>query len=173
MWYKKPIWLSPDEVLNRYNGQLRSKDFTEVFLGQLVDSYILKGRIDRHKRKLLILEESVLVLIKHINYNTYCELIQTEDEPIKYSVPSYCDSFRVSYNVSYEDPLWVTPTDLLLEYPKLKELKLFDENFIAQLVHKKILRGKYNYSNKYTLVLSPSFRELHNYINYLHDLDKL
>ena len=171
MWCKRPVWYLPEEILNKYRGLERAK-FTEMFLGQLVDAYLLKGKYDRHKRKMFILEESVLVLINHINYNIYCELIQTSEDIIRYSVPSYCDGCNFSFNVSYEDSLWVSPSSILAEYPNFRDFKIFNERLICQLVHKKILRGRYDTTDRETLVLAPSFRELHKYIQYLHDLDK-
>ena len=174
MWEKEPIWLTPSQVLDKYDGALKKKDFTETFVSQLADTFILRGYYNRSRRQQFILEESLLALIKHINTNIYYSLIPVgENGPFGFSSLSLCDNFTYSTKIREFEEIWATPTELLQNKPQLKKMHIFNEAFIAQLVHKNILRGKYDFSSKYTLVLIESFKELERYINEMKELDKL
>jgi len=162
---KANVWHTVEEIRKKYPKIFLEDGFTASFIGLLFDADLLRGKFDRTKRQILILDESFLDLLKHIQYNFLIQATSLPGDPIKFSVPPYCSCYTIK---SWEaDKHWYTPTEIFNFYPKLTEDKIFSENFLSQLAHKNIVRGKFEYAEKCTFILKPSFDELLNYRNYV------
>ena len=160
---KEPVWLLPDEILRKYFDFCFQRNITERFIVKLFDAHLLRGQTNRKLKKVEILEESFLELLKHINYNLQKQMYYSIEEKI--SVPIYCaiEDGTVRYNL---DKSWYTATELLEELKSLKQHKIYTVDFINELMHKGIIRGRYNKTEKIGLILLPSFIELIKYRDY-------
>ena len=161
---KEPIWLLTDDLLKKYFEFCFQRNITERFLVKLFDAHLLRGQNNRKLKKVEILEESFLELLKHINYNLHRQMYHhSKDEKI--SVPIYCsiEDKTMRYNL---DKSWYTATELLEELKSLKQHKIYTVDFINELMHKGILRGRYDKTDKLGLILLPSFIELIKYRDY-------
>lgn len=165
MGEKVSIWYTVEEIRRKYPKMFLADGFTASFIGLLYDADLLRGEYDRTKRQVLILEESFLDLIKHIQYNHLIEATSYLSDGIKFSIPPYaaCNTIKVWEPGEY----WYTPGEILKCYPKLAQGRIFSEHFLSQLANKYIVRGKFDYSDKCTLILKPSFDELINYRNWV------
>ena len=168
---KEVLWLDAEGIRKKYPTLFIEDGFTSSFIGLLFDANLLRGRYDRKKRQVFILEESFIELLKHIKYNYLIQASKLPGDDIKFSIPCYCSIPKL---IIYDlDKYWYTPTELLALYPQLAKEQLFSESFIGQLVHKHVIRGKYDSIEKCTLILKPSFDELLKYRNYLIDKNKI
>jgi len=162
---KEPVWLSTVDIRRKYEGLCEEKNFSRKFIVKLFRANLLRGYYDSTHRRFMILEESWLEMVKHVNYNLYLQIFPIEGEPIKFSVPTYCNNLnQVRYDLEKN---WYTPTELLEEYEKLKYDKIFDVVFIKQLVHCGLIRGGHDPREKVTIVLLASFIELLLYRDYI------
>lgn len=164
MSLKEPIWLLTDEIIKKYFDFCFQRNINEKFLVRLFDAHLLRGQPNRKLKKVEILEESFLELLKHINYNLQRQMYHSHAEKI--SVPTYCCTIEdktIHYNL---DKSWYTATELLEEINSLKQHKIYTVDFINELMHKGILRGRYDKTDKTALILLPSFIELIKYRNY-------
>lgn len=164
MCYKETVWLSSDDIKRKYANLFEEKKFTEMFVGLLFDAQLLRGYYDRKKRQVFILEKSWLDLLVHMNYNLYLQMQTVNGEPIKFSVPAYCNNIKSTIRYDFEKN-WYSPTELLDQFERLREEKVFTEKVLIQLVETGILRGKHDNSTKITYVLLASFLELLFYRN--------
>jgi len=167
---KVSLWHTVEDIRRKYPKIFLEDGFTASFIGLLYDADLLRGKFDRTKRQILILDESFLDLLKHIQYNFLIQATSLPGDEIKFSVPPYCSCNTVKRWEPGEH--WYTPTEILKEYPRLTEDRIFNEHFLSQLAHKNIVRGKFDYTDKCTLILKPSFDELINYRNYVIDQRK-
>lgn len=165
MGTKLPVWLSTVDIQRKYEGLCIEKNFTRKFIIKLFRANLLRGYYDTHGKKFMILEESWLELIKHVNYNLYLQIFPLDSDPIKFSIPSYCPKPTV---VRYSlEKNWYTPTEILEEYRQLEQERIFSVTFISQLVHCGLVRGGYDPKEKSTHVLFASFLELLLYRDYI------
>jgi len=165
MCSKNAVWLTVEEIRKKYPKVFLEDGFSASFVGLLFDADLLRGKYDRTKRQVLILEESFIDLLKHIKYNYLIHANNLPGDEIKFSIPPYCSYSRIL--VWEPDKHWYSPTEILNFFPVLTEDKIFNESFVGQLAHKNIVRGKFDYSEKCTLILKPSFDELLKYRNYV------
>ncbi len=164
MYEKKNIWLSIEDMKRKYPNLFEERKFSETFITHLFDAHLLRGFYDRKKRQVFILEKSWLHLLIHMNYNLYLQIQPINGEPIKFSIPKYCSS--ITSEIKYElDKNWYSPTEILDNFERLRDEKIFTEKFIVQLVQTGILRGKHDNTLKITYVLLTSFIELLYYRN--------
>jgi hypothetical protein len=163
MHSKEPIWLLPDEILKKYFDFCFQRNINERFLVKLFDAHLLRGQTNRKLKKVEILEESFLQLLLHINYNLEKQKFHKIDEIIL--VPIYCkiEDKTIHYNL---DKSWYTATELLNELKSVKQHKMYTVDFINELMHKGILRGRYDKTEKVGFILLPSFIELIKYRDY-------
>jgi len=159
------VWLSTVDILRKYESLCVEKNFGRKFIVKLFRANLLRGYYDSHNKKFMILEESWLELIKHVNYNLYLQIFPIDTEPIKFCIPPYCGKLAVL--PSSLEKNWYTPSELLEEHDKLLTDKIFDITFIRQLVHCGLVRGGYDPKEKITQVLRPSFIELLLYRDYI------
>ncbi|HXU26374.1 MAG TPA: hypothetical protein VN698_04020 [Bacteroidia bacterium] len=170
MYRKEDLWLDAEDIRRKYPKLFIEDGFTASFIGLLFDANLLRGRYDRTKRQVFILEESFIDLLKHMKYNYLIQANYLPGDEIKFSIPPYCCLTEVV--TIKENKHWYTPTEVLELYPKLYQEKIFNESFIGQLVHKNIIRGKFDSTEKCTLILKPSFDELLKYRNYMIEKNK-
>lgn len=162
---KEPVWLSTIDIRRKYEGLCEEKNFNRKFIVKLYRANLLRGYYDSNHRRFMILEESWLELVKHVNYNLYLQIFPIDGEPIRFSIPPYCLKLsQIRYDLEKN---WYTPTELLEEYEKLKDDKIFDITFINQLVHSGLLRGGHDPKEKITQILVASFIELLLYRDYI------
>lgn len=165
MGTKEPVWLSTVDILRKYEGLCIEKNFTRKFIIKLFRGNLLRGFYNSHFKKFMILEESWLELVKHVNYNLYLQIFPLDDEPIRFSIPTYCNNLnRVRYDLEKN---WYTATELLEEYNDLQMDKTFDIVFIRQLVQSGLIRGGYDPKEKITHILRASFIEFLLYRDYI------
>lgn len=164
MCYDETVWLSTEDIRRKYVNLFEQRKFTEPFIGQLFDAHLLRGYYDRKKRQVFILEKSWLDLLVHMNYNLYLLMQPVNGQPVKFSVPAYCNNITSHIRYDFEKN-WFTPTELLDQFERLRSENIFTEKFIGQLVQTGILRGKYDHTVKITHVLLASFIELLFYRN--------
>jgi hypothetical protein len=165
MCEKISVWQTVEDIRKKYPKIFLVDGFTASFIGLLYDADLLWGKLDRTKRQVLILEESFLGLLKHIQYNHLIEATSFPGCEIKFSIPPYaaCNTVKTWEAAQH----WYTPTEILKAHPKLVSNDIFNANFLSQLAHKYIVRGKFDYNDKCTLILKPSFDELINYRNHV------
>ena len=163
MLYKEPVWLLTDDLIKKYFDFCFQRNINERFLVKLFDAHLLRGQTNRRLKKVEILEESFLELLKHINYNLQMQMYYSNEEKI--SVPIYCliEDKTIRYNI---DRSWYTATDLMKELPSIKHHKIYTVDFINELMLKGILRGRYDKTEKIGFILLPSFIELIKYRDY-------
>jgi len=164
MCYDETVWLSTEDIRRKYLNLFEERKFTEPFIAQLFDAHLLRGYYDRKKRQVFILEKSWLDLLVHMNYNLFLLMQPVNGQPVKFSVPAYCNNITAHIRYDFEKN-WFTPTELLDQFERLRTENVFTEKFIGQLVQTGILRGKYDHSIKATYVLLASFVELLFYRN--------
>jgi hypothetical protein len=160
---KEPVWLSTDDLIKKYFDFCFQRNINERFLVKLFDAHLLRGQTNRRLKKVEILEESFLELLKHINYNLQKQMYYSNEEKI--SVPIYCliEDNTIRYNI---DRSWYTASDLMNELPSIKQHKIYTVDFINELMLKGILRGRYDKTEKIGFILLPSFIELIKYRDY-------
>jgi hypothetical protein len=162
MWKKTDVYLTIEDIEKKYPDFFKrdKKAFAE-FICLLFDVGFLRGYYDRHKRKIFILEESWIDLLKHRNYNLSLQMYNVSDNP-KFSIPPpYCnDEFPKTY--IYDKYLY-TPTELLKLFEFLKCIPAFTTKFINMLVKTGMVRGNINLTEPYVEVLLPSFIEFLKY----------
>jgi hypothetical protein len=165
MLHKETVWLLTNDLIDKYHNFCFQKNITERFLVQLYDAHLLRGQANRTLKKVEILEESFLELVKHIIYNMEMQMRISGEEKI--SVPCYCSSQdnSIRYDV---DTSWYTATDIMRELPSITDNKIYTVSFINELMFKGILRGRYDKTDKIGLILLPSFVELIKYRDYTH-----
>jgi len=162
---KEAVWLSTVDIRRKYEGLCEEKGFSRRLIIKLFRANLLRGYYDSHNKKFMILEESWLEMIKHVNYNLYLQIFPLNDEPIKFSVPTYCNNLKqIRYDLEKN---WYTPTELLAEYEKLRDDRIFDIFFIKQLRHCGLIRGGHDPKEKVTIILLASFIELLLYRDYI------
>ena len=163
MHLKEPMWLLPDEILKKYFDFCFQRNINERFLVKLFDAHLLRGQTNRKLKKIEILEESFLELLKHINYNLQMQMFNSNAEKIL--IPIYCviEDETIRYN---RNRSWYTATELMKELPSIKHHKVFTVDFINELMLKGILRGRYDKTEKLGFILLPSFIELIKYRDY-------
>lgn len=162
---KEPVWLSTLDIRLKYEGLCAEKGFSRRLIVKLYRAHLLRGYYDPHHKRFMILEESWLEMVKHVNYNLYLQIFPLDGEPIRFSVPTYCNSLtQIRYDLEKN---WYTPTELLAEYEKLRDDKVFDIFFIKQLMHCGLIRGGYDPKEKVTTILLASFIELLLYRDYI------
>lgn len=164
MYSKEPVWLTTDEILRKYFEFCFERNITERFLVKLFDAHLLRGQNNRKIKKVEILEESFLELIKHINYNLQVQMYKFNEEKI--SVPNYCqiENKIIIYSI---DKSWYTASEIIHEVPAMRYHKIFTVDFINELMEKGMIRGRMDRSQKVGLILLPSFIELLKYRNYM------
>ncbi|MBK6834036.1 MAG: hypothetical protein IPG89_07100 [Bacteroidetes bacterium] len=165
MYSKEPVWLTTDQIINKYFEFCFERNITERFLVKLFDAHLLRGQNNRKLKKVEILEESFLELIKHINYNLQIQMYRFSEEKI--SVPNYCEIGNkiTTYSI---DKSWYTASEILYEMPAIKYHKIFTVDFINELMDKGMLRGRIDRSQKVGLILfCLPFMELLKYRNYI------
>lgn len=163
MYSKEPVWLTTDEILAKYFEFCFQRNITERFLVKLFDAHLLRGQNNRKIKKVEILEESFLELLKHINYNLQVQMYKFNEEKI--SVPNYCliENKTTIYSINES---WYTASEIIYHTPAIKYHKIFNVEFINELMEKGILRGRIDRSQKIRLILLPSFIELMKYRNH-------
>ena len=157
---KEPIWLLPDDILKKYFDFCFQRNINERFLVKLFDAHLLRGQTNRKLKKVEILEESFLQLLVHINYNLEKKKYHKIDDEIL--APIYCKIVdrTIKYNI---DKSWYTATELLNELKSIKHHRIYTTDFINELMHKDILIGRYDKTEKIGFILLPSFIELIKY----------
>lgn len=161
---KEPIWLTTDQVVKKYFEFCFSRNITEKFLVKLFDAHLLRGQCNRKLKKVEILEESFLELLKHINYNLQVQMYRFNREKI--SVPNYCEMGDVMMEYDIENS-WYTASEILFQMPELKYHRIFTVEFINELMDKGMIRGRFDRTQKVGLILLPSFVELLKYRNHM------
>ncbi len=161
---KEPVWLTTKEIINKYYAFCYDKDITERFLVKLFDAHLLRGNTNRKLKKIEILEESFLELLKHINYNL--EQYSFRFDGTKISVPQYCFEEQKTKIYSNIENSWYTSSEVIRITEIHANCKCFTVEFLNELVEKFIVRGRYDKSMKVNLILLPSFKELMKYRNY-------
>jgi hypothetical protein len=164
MFSKEPVWLTTDQVISKYFDFCFDRNITEKFLVKLFDAHLLRGQNNRKLKKVEILEESFLELLKHINYNLQLQMYRFNHEKI--SVPNYCEIENKVTEYSLEKS-WHTASEILQEMPAIKYHKIFTVDFINELMDKGMVRGRIDRTQKVGLILLPSFIELLKYRNYM------
>jgi hypothetical protein len=165
MGTKLPVWLSTMDIQRKYEGLCIEKNLTRKFIVKLFRANLLRGHYDSVNKRFMILEESWLDLIKHMNYNMYLQIFPVEGEAPRFSVPTYCH--HPKYLHFQMERNWYTPTEVLEEYSMLKHEKEFNIRFLRQLVHAGLVRGSYDPKEKIIQILMPSFIELLLYRDYI------
>lgn len=119
MGEKVSIWHTVEEIRRKYPKIFLVDGFTASFIGLLYDAELLRGQFDRTKRQILILGESFLDLLKHIQYNHLIQATSYLSNEIKFSVPPYagCNTIKVWEPGQH----WYTPAEILKSYPRLTE----------------------------------------------------
>lgn len=164
MHTKEPIWLTTDQVIRKYFEFCVARNITDKFLVKLFDAHLLRGQNNRKLKKVEILEESFLELIKHINYNLQIQMYSFNHEKI--SVPNYCEMESIGTIYSIQDS-WYTASEIIYQMPDIKYHKIFTVEFINELMDKGMVRGRIDRTQKVGLILFPSFIELLKYRNYM------
>lgn len=130
----------------------------EKTLIRLLDAYLLRGRYNRHNRKVEILLESFQELQNHIRYTLF--KLGSKNEA-KFNRPDYLKyKYRIPYDSSKS---WYTPKELIETYTFLKHYSIFNTRFIGELVQISLVIGKYNTSEGCFHILLPSFVEMMKY----------
>lgn len=161
---KEPVWLTTDQIIRKYFEFCYARNITEKFLVKLFDAYLLRGQNNRKLKKVEILEESFLELIKHINYNLQIQMYRFNHEKI--SVPNYCEIENKTTEYEIENS-WYTASEIIYHMPSIKYHKIFTVEFINELMDKGMVRGRIDRTQKIGLILLPSFLELLKYRNYM------
>ena|SRR3989344_3473143 len=164
MYSKEPVWLTTDQIISKYFDFCFERNITEKFLVKLFDAHLLRGQNNRKLKKVEVLEESFLELIKHINYNLQVQMYRFNSEKI--SVPNYCEMGNQITTYSL-DKSWYTASEIIYHMPTIKYHKMFTVEFINELMDKGMVRGRIDRTQKVGLILLPSFIELIKYHNYM------
>ena len=131
MYIKKEIWLTEEEIFKKYAGFYHSRNIDMKFMQHLSAANFLRCRNNNHTKKVEVLEEYLLELIKHIIHvkNVDLKIIQNEFESI--SVPFYVTHQRVNYANCHQE--WYSPTELKDEFPAIRDNSIFTVEFINDL----------------------------------------
>ena len=138
-------------------------DMTPVFVKKLFNASLLRGKFDSHSRKILILEESWLNLIRHMNYTLELKKQPVDGEEITISVPEKYKSCSPTRYRGYVQ--WKTPAEIIEDRPYLADIAGFDACFLVELVKNNILLGKQIKTKQKIVILMPFLDALLNYRN--------
>lgn len=168
MYSKEPVWLMPDEIIKKYDDFCFSNQISEKTIIRLLDAFLLRGRNNRHTRKVEILLESFEELQNHIRYTLFR---QGSKHEAKFHRPDYLKyKYRIPYDSSKN---WYTPSELMETYAFLKNEINFNPKFIGELAQISLIIGKYQPSESCYHILLPSFVEMMKYRDFSVDRYKM
>jgi len=158
MYSKEPNWLIPEDIIKVFSDFCFDNQISERRIIDLFDAFLLRGRDNRNKRKVEILQESFELLQDHIRYQLYKQGSKAEAKII---MPDY---LKHKYEIFYDGSQnWYTPKEALSNYPFLKNEKHFTSKFIGELAKIGLISGKYQPADGCYYILLPSFVDMMKY----------
>jgi hypothetical protein len=161
MYSKEPVWLLPEQIVQKYEEFCFNNSITERRIVKLFDAHLLRGKENRHGHKVLVLQESFELLKGHVHYTSIKKISKQE---AKVKRPTY---LNCKYQIYYDsNKNWYTPKEILEIYSFLKHENRFNTELIGELYQVGLIFGKYQPSESSYHVSLSSFVDLLKYMNY-------
>lgn len=161
MYSKEPVWLLPEQIVQKYEEFCFYNHITERRIVKLFDAHLLRGKENRHGHKILVLQESFDLLKGHVHYTS---MKKTLGHEAKSKRPNY---LNCKYQIYYDsNKNWYTPKEILEIYSFLKYEGRFNTEFIGELYQVGLVLGKYQSSEGCYHISLSSFVDLLKYLNF-------